>query len=45
MLLTGGVDWMAQSWDIMNFGGDFDLNFDVFGPFLANHPAPPNCYN
>jgi len=45
MLLTVGVDWMAQSWDIMNFAGDFDANFDVFAPFLANDPAPPKFYN
>jgi hypothetical protein len=37
-----GVDWMAQSWDIMNFGGEVDATFDVFGPILVNDFAPPN---
>jgi hypothetical protein len=45
MLLTGGVDWMTQSWDIMKFVGDFDASFDVFGPFLTNDPALLSYYN
>jgi hypothetical protein len=44
MPLIGSADWMAQSWDNMDFAGNINTTFGAFGPFLANGPAPLKFY-